>query len=929
MMSVAQRQQQQQAQAQCAASGLAELQQYDRYVRTPFSDNQDSVSRVGYDVMATGSSCYYSEAVLQPAYASGKPAIARSHSSPAPASAFSPTSPPALTAAAKRAHRISLITSRSLFDIHEPETLPRSVDEDENEYARGGSSLGLDIYGHGYQAATAPYDPYATARNAATPDSAVPSLSYSAQTPSAGHSTGCATPTARLSFLTEQPDQPGLYALAPAALGKAARKEQRVKEKEGKLGKALLGKLKSFLLSPQSPSSANKDIKQSRTRLRRRKDKAAPVVEARSTSLYRTVDIPDPLYQPAASRDRRASQFCGGPYGNLAAYGHYNHNYAAAFESTVSFASPAVRPQQGYASVADFRHYSTAELPLDPTVPYSPYAEQETRRYSTLLDVAADLVTEQTGQDVSFANSSSDLRLDTAKVKLRQRGSTDWVGKSKQFWSSALDLTLPRSSKATMSTVELVSPQPVKASLAGPSSSAHAGLVPAPPIPARSRLRGTPSSLSLAGKHDSAASSSNATPTAHTPAPPLMSSPSNSSVGSASSGSASASLPSVSSPSVPVTPGTPPAHARKQSGGWKFGSIGKTGGSGSLHGRKISGPYSPQESKGEFGRGFGGYIAAGSAVGHSGWPGQLNNGPTLDSASQKRSRFSRSSRHSSSGSVSLSAASDPLRVKDGVAPRGSSSGVYTPITFPGPSPRPSYSQQSSSYSSYTSTTTLPGTAPSPGLASRSASGSSDASTSGSSTMSVPQTPTSPSAAASRMYNACVGAFSSWSIGSSTASGSGSGKRASQPAKPVSGPYSPVHVEPGPLSANAAYFPIQTYRAPSYTSQSHQQRQQQQLQDQQGGSGRHQASRSVSFTQDSTPVQVWSPSSGWTEAGAQAAGLGVGVEEEGNYVQGRTRSNTSATLLTERTVVMGDAPKGRRKPVPKPQEPQGAEEVHAL
>ena len=75
------------------------------------------------------------------------------------------------------------------------------------------------------------------------------------------------------------------------------------------------------------------------------------------------------------------------------------------------------------------------------------------------------------------------------------------------------------------------------------------------------------------------------------------------------------------------------------------------------------------------------------------------------------------------------------------------------------------------------------------------------------------------------------------------------------------------------------------------------------------------------------MQVWSPSTGWTEAGAQAAGLGVGVEQEGNYAQGLSRSNTSATMGKAQMITLGEAPKGRRKPVPRPQ--QEADEVHAL
>lgn len=254
-----------------------------------------------------------------------------------------------------------------------------------------------------------------------------------------------------------------------------------------------------------------------------------------------------------------------------------------------------------------------------------------------------------------------------------------------------------------MSTAGPLSPRPVRAPVSGPSAAdltPAVGLVPAPPIPARSRLRGTPSTLSLAGKRDSPApsvnSTNNTTPTPRTPAPLLVSSPSDSSIGSTASSSrstptsgsgyASASLPSVSSPGVPITPGTPPVHARKQSGGWKFGSMSRSSvsgsGTGNSHGRKVSGPYSPSGPQGE--SGFGDYLQSGSAnaaPAQTGWPGQLQEAQTSPasplSASQKRSRFSRASRHSSSGSVSLSAASDPLRIKDGVAPRGSSSGVYT------------------------------------------------------------------------------------------------------------------------------------------------------------------------------------------------------------------------------------------------------------
>jgi hypothetical protein len=144
-----------------------------------------------------------------------------------------------------------------------------------------------------------------------------------------------------------------------------------------------------------------------------------------------------------------------------------------------------------------------------------------------------------------------------------------------------------------------------------------------------------------------------------------------------------------------------------------------------------------------------------------------------------------------------------------------------------------------------------------------------------------------------MYNACMGALSGWSISS------GSGKRASHQPKP-SAPYSPVHVDAGPMSANAAYFPAPPVHKPL-----------------------HQASRSVSHSyshgQDHGTVQIWSPAEGWIDGG-RAAGLGVGVEEEGNYVQGRSRGNSVATQM----ILVGDAPKGRRKPVPKAQE-----EVHAL
>lgn len=120
-----------------------------------------------------------------------------------------------------------------------------------------------------------------------------------------------------------------------------------------------------------------------------------------------------------------------------------------------------------------------------------------------------------------------------------------------------------------------------------------------------------------------------------------------------------------------------------------------------------------------------------------------------------------------------------------------------------------------------------------------------------------------------------------------------------------------------MSANAAYFPTQAHRTPSYSASA----QDPQL------VGKHHTSRSVSYTQSQAqvPVQVWSPSTGWTEAGAEAAGLGVGVEQEGNYAQGLSRSNTSATL--GKMITLGEAPKGRRKPVPRPQ--QEAEEVHAL
>ena len=474
MMSVAPRHRQQQ-QHSAAASADAD---YDHHERHAHHLNAASTAacaaapslpeytqpefRAGYDVMTSPSwRIHEGEAVLQPANFDSIHGASPTRSA-CFASPTVQTSVAASATATKPAIRVSLITSRSLYNIHEPETSPQP-DEDEEEYnntykdehRRRSSALGLDIYGHAHTDETASYEYTPTGRNSISPVSGVPSLSYSSQTSSAGHSTGCHTPTARLSFLLTDAADP-YKSTAPIGKASSRRDQGKLHQDQGKekrLGKAFLGKLKSFLLAPQSPSSAKKDIKQSRTRLRRRKDQPAPVIEARSTSLYRTVDVPDPLVSPtgAIGSDRRASAFCGGPYGNLAAYGHYSQTYASAFESTASFASPPARPQHGfgYASVADFRHYSTAELPLDPTVPYSPYAnaEQENRRFSTLFDIAAaQSATEQIGhhlqiEEPASAASSGDLRLSTDKVKLKQRrGSTDWVGKSKQFWSSALDL---------------------------------------------------------------------------------------------------------------------------------------------------------------------------------------------------------------------------------------------------------------------------------------------------------------------------------------------------------------------------------------------------------------------------------------------------------------------------------------------------------
>jgi hypothetical protein len=329
----------------------------------------------------------------------------------------------------KRANRVSLITSRSLFDIHEPGL---EIEHQYQQYERDhlqpyGSALGLDIQGQAYEIDTYdPRRPRSITVVSPTESLGVPSLTHSAQTSSTGHSTACPTPIARPSYLSEQPER---LCLPETDVG--------LTKKEKKVGKALLSKLKSFLLAPQSPTSARKDIKrQSRsTRLRRKKNATPPTVEARSTSLYRTVDVPDPLRLDTdshGSSNRRASVICHGPYGNLAAYQH------GAFESTASFASPIVtRTAYGYASVADFRHYSTAELPLDPTVPYSPYAARESRRYSTLidtLDTAYDDIAHQPAR-------GSDLELGTDKVKLKvKHTSGHWVGRSKQFWSSALDL---------------------------------------------------------------------------------------------------------------------------------------------------------------------------------------------------------------------------------------------------------------------------------------------------------------------------------------------------------------------------------------------------------------------------------------------------------------------------------------------------------
>ena len=192
-----------------------------------------------------------------------------------------------------------------------------------------------------------------------------------------------------------------------------------------------------------------------------------------------------------------------------------------------------------------------------------------------------------------------------------------------------------------MSTVEVASPRPERAT---------GGLVPAPPIPARSRLRGAPSSGNI--KRDAA--SSNTTPTPRTPTAHLPSSPSDSSIGSTSSSSGK----DVYSPGVPLTPSTPAIN------GTQYPSLSRAAGN----------------AKAEYG--FGDYLAHGAAAGPSVWPGKLEHSPTSPMAppaagQPKRSRFSRGSRHSSSGSVSLSASSDPLRVKDGVAPRGSASGIYT------------------------------------------------------------------------------------------------------------------------------------------------------------------------------------------------------------------------------------------------------------
>lgn len=719
------------------------------------------------------------------------------------------TSPRSSVINNKRANRVSLITSRSLYNIHEPEQDP--------------SALGLDLHGSGRltpEERTSTewhYDPY-LARSTESPASAVPSLTFSSHTSSAGYSTGCSTPVARRADL------------APIEV------EVQTIKKEKRVGKALLGKLKSFLLAPKSPSSAECEIKQAtkiRQRLRRSRRAPPPPIEERSSSLYRTVDIPDPLDFAPTLGNRRASVFCSGPYGNFGAY-----NTKGASTASVAFGLP----QSAYASVADFRHYSTADLPYDPTVPYSPYTEaRESARFSALITSPVDIA------------DTGDLELGTDKVKLKEK---DWTRRSKHFWSSALDLTLPRSNHfSTMSTVELASPRPERAT---------GGLVPAPPIPARSRLRGAPSSGNI--KRDAA--SSNTTPTPRTPTAHLPSSPSDSSIGSTSSSSGK----DVYSPGVPLTPSTPAIN------GTQYPSLSRAAGN----------------AKAEYG--FGDYLAHGAAAGPSVWPGKLEHSPTSPMAppaagQPKRSRFSRGSRHSSSGSVSLSASSDPLRVKDGVAPRGSASGIYTPPTFPGPSPRPSMHGSTSSIS-------IP---MNPAI--RSASGSSETSYSTASSSSIPQTRTSPSAAASRMYTACMGALSGWSIGAPKA------KRAPQP----SDPQHPVHVDAAPMSAPGAYFPAHSSMTSRNSSFSH--------------SSKHQASRSVSYTyaqEAQGPIQVWSPHTGWTGA-AHQAGLGVGVEEEGNYVHGRTRSSTSAT--TGAAVVLADAPKGRRKPVPRA---EGAdEEVHAL
>lgn len=188
-----------------------------------------------------------------------------------------------------------------------------------------------------------------------------------------------------------------------------------------------------------------------------------------------------------------------------------------------------------------------------------------------------------------------------------------------------------------------------------------------PIIPPRSHLRSAaePSSSS----HNSNNNINNMTlpnlsqlslvPQPSTPATPLPASPSGSSVSSAS---ASGSYYPFTSPGLPVTPGTPPVYPIAENGIGHADRAGHGGKSRSLSSKASAFALSDILKKGDASAASGSGTVTGAGAGQG--------------AGGRRSKYTRHG--------SLSASGDPMRVRDGLIPRASPSGVYTRESGPRP-----------------------------------------------------------------------------------------------------------------------------------------------------------------------------------------------------------------------------------------------------